>query len=250
MEPALSRSLDHVDGALKRRASRYHGPPDRNWMRAYAALRAAVLREAQLQTWLKNFMRPAFLLIALFELGCIGLSLHLLGQSDWSRILPLEVFNGVAGFVVLSIMWTLWFERHWRAGAFGFCSVVLVSATVLSFATARTEPLFISVLLLLIGAGSLIPWDTRWQTALTILCLGWLALNAIYLPSGAKDSLGLYNWLALLAAAGLAHVGAARNEHQARELESQARLFEDQTPVLSEHPNPEFRPRSLDPRPE
>ncbi|HYB91374.1 MAG TPA: hypothetical protein VEC38_10040 [Candidatus Binataceae bacterium] len=174
------------------------------------------------------------------------MSLHVRGQADWSRIFPFEIFNGVAGFIVLSIMWTLWFERHWRASAFGFCSVVLVAASVLSFATARTEPLFISVLLLLIGAGSLVPWETRWQTALTALCLAWLALNAILLRSGGEDPFGLYDWLALLAAAGLAHVGAARNEHQARELESQARLFEDQPLVPAGHANGEFRPAAVD----
>jgi len=237
MESAVRGARNHIDEALTSRASRQHGSPDRNWMR-HAAFRAALFREAQLQAWIKRFMRPAFLLIALFELSCIGLSLSVLGQSDWSRFVPLEIFNAVAGFIVLSIMWTLWFERHWRASAFGFCSVVLLTASVLSFATARTEPLFVSVMLLLIGAGSLVPWETRWQTALTILCLGWLALNASYLPSDTQDPLGLYNWLALLAAAGLAHVGAARNVHQAQELESQARLFEEQGQAPIEHPNP------------
>ncbi len=42
-------------------------------------------------------------------------------------------------------------------------------------ATGHSEPLMMTIVLLLLGAGSLIPWNARWQLGLTILCLGWFA---------------------------------------------------------------------------
>jgi hypothetical protein len=214
-----------VRNSLTTRSSRDGGRAQRSWIAPYLRFRAAAQREAATRDWIKQFMRPAFLLIAIFEFACIGLGSTIFGKPGYESVLRVEVFNAVAGFVVLSLMWTLWFERHWRATAFGFCSVVLVGATLLSLVTGRTEPLFVSVLLLLTGAGSLVPWETRWQTALTGLCLGWLALNALWLPHGTGDPDGLYKWLALLAACGLAHLAAARNEHQRRDFESRSQLF-------------------------
>jgi hypothetical protein len=85
-----------------------------------------------------------------------------------------------------------------------------------------------AVMLLLFGAGALVPWNAKWQTALTILCLGWFTVNAVWLPNGQQaDSLD--RWLALLAAAGLAQVGTARNEHQRREFETQVKAMSNQS---------------------
>jgi hypothetical protein len=215
-EPLLKTA--RVEKALTKRIRHNGDRPGHAWLRPYLGFRDALRAQVRTQNWLRGFMRPAFLVIGLFEVACIGVSILALKRMGQQRMLSFEIFNALAGFMVLSIMWTLWFDRHWRATAFGFCSIVLVAATALSFASGRTEPLFMSVLLLLVGAGSLVPWDTRWQTALTALCLGWLVVNATWLPSGAGDPDGLYRWLALFAAAGLAHVGATRNEHHRREM--------------------------------
>jgi hypothetical protein len=83
-----------------------------------------------------------------------------------------------------------------------------------------------AVMLLLFGAGALVPWNAKWQTALTVVCLSWFMINAIWLPNSQPDSLD--RWLALLAAAGLAQVGTARNEHQRREFESQVKVIANQ----------------------
>jgi hypothetical protein len=230
-EPQLT--LVRVEKALTKRVRHNGDRPGRPWLRRYLGFRDGLQAQVRTQNWMRGFMRPAFLVIGLFEVACIGVSLIALRKMGQHRMLPFEIFNALAGFMVLSIMWTLWFDRHWRATAFGFCSIVLVAATALSFASGRTEPLFMSVLLLLVGAGSLVPWDTRWQTALTALCLGWLVINAMWLPSGARDPDGLFRWLALLAAAGLAHVGASRNEHHRREIATPSVVIADDRTIES-----------------
>jgi hypothetical protein len=120
-------------------------------------------------------------------------------------------------------MWTVRFQHHWRATAFGVCFIILIGASYVSLVTQQTEPLFISVMLLLFGAGSLVPWTATWQTALTLLCLSWLAINAIWLPPA--EPAGLYRWLGLLAAAGLAQVGTARSQYQREQFESKMQMM-------------------------
>ncbi|HXN87447.1 MAG TPA: hypothetical protein VN867_15340 [Candidatus Binataceae bacterium] len=169
-------------------------------------------------------MRPGLLLIAVFEIASIAASAFLFHNSG--RYFPFEIFNAVAAVTCLWFLWASRFEHQWRTVAFSFCLAILIAASYLSFITHRTEPLLMAVMLLLFGAGSLVPWSARWQSALTIVCLGWFTINALWLPGHQPDSLD--RWLALLAAAGLAQVGTARNEHQRKEFASRVKLIANQ----------------------
>lgn len=196
----------------------------REWFLPYLSMRTALHDEVWRENWTNRYMRPGLLLIALFELASIVAS-AMLSHSN-RAYLPFEAFNAVAAFACLLFMWTSRFEHQWRAVAFSFCVAILAAASYLSSVTHRTEPLLMAVMLLLFGAGALVPWNAKWQTALTAVCLGWFMVNAIWLPNGQPDSLD--RWLALLAAAGLAQVGTARNEHQRREFESQVKVIATQ----------------------
>jgi len=190
----------------------------------YLSLRTAMHDEAWRENWTSRYMRPGLLLIALFELSSIAAS-ALISHTN-RAYLPFEGFNAIAALACLGFLWTSRFEHQWRAVAFSFCVAILAAASYLSSVTHRTEPLLMAVMLLLFGAGALVPWNAKWQTALTIVCLGWFMVNAIWLPNGQPDALD--RWLALLAAAGLAQVGTARNEHQRKEFESQVKVIANQ----------------------
>jgi len=200
------------------------GDSPKEWLSPYLSFRAALHEEVWRENWTSRYMRPGLLLIALFELASIAGS-SLIFHTD-RRYLPFEAFNVVAAFTCLLFMWTSRFEHQWCAVAFSFCVAILAAASYLSSMTHRTEPLLMAVMLLLFGAGALVPWNAKWQTALTVVCLGWFTVNAIWLPGGQADSLD--RWLALLAAAGLAQVGTARNEHQRRQFESQVHVLANQ----------------------
>jgi hypothetical protein len=189
-------------------------------MLSYISFRAELHDELWRQSWANQFMRPGLLLIAVFEIASIAASAFLFHTSG--RYFPFEIFNAVAAVTCLWFMWASRFEHQWRTVAFSFCLAILIAASYLSFITHRTEPLLMAVMLLLFGAGSLVPWSSRWQTALTVVCLAWFTINALWLPSSQPDSLD--RWLALLAAAGLAQVGTARNEHQRKEFESRVKV--------------------------
>jgi hypothetical protein len=189
-----------------------------NALEPYWSLQTGLRAEAWRLSGAARFARPGFLLIALFEIACMAISVRVYPTLS-AKALPFELFNLFAGFVCLSFTWTLFFDYHWRATVFGLCAMILVAATSVGLLTGRTEPLFMSVMLLLVGAGSLVPWNGRWQAALTALCLIWLAINAIWVPT-VYDG-GLYPWLGLLAAAGLAHLATAMKDRYQKELRSE-----------------------------
>src|ERR1700683_2861466 len=193
-------------------------------MLPYLSFRAALHDQIWRENWSSQFMRPGLLLIAVFQIASIAASAFLFHNSG--RYFPFEIFNAVAAVTCLWFLWASRFEHQWRTVAFSFCLAILIAASYLSFITHRTEPLLMAVMLLLFGAGSLVPWSARWKSALTIVCLGWFTINALWLPGHQPDSLD--RWLALLAAAGLAPVGTARNEHQRKEVASRVKLIANQ----------------------
>ena len=198
----------------------------RDSMGSYKSFRNDLHDRVWSENWSNRFMRPGLLLIALFELASIA-SGALLSPEMAARHLPFEIFNAIAAFGCVAFMWSPRFKSQWREAAVAFAFVILMAASLLSMATGHTEPLMMAIILLLMGAGALIPWDAKWQLGLTLLCLAWFTTTALWLPDG--KPVGIDHWLALLAAAGLAQVGIARNEYQRRQFESRI-VFADGTP--------------------
>lgn len=169
------------------------------------SLRGLIHSETTIRSAHSRLVRSGFLFVILFEVGGV-LGLHFPATVSLAKIVSFEIFNIVAGAVCLYITWTIWFHQHWRAMVFGFCAIIITSATYLSLFSGQTEPLFMSVILLLVGGGSLMPWNARWQGVLTFLCLSWFGVNAIWSPIGTATS--LYQTLGLLAAGALAYSGS------------------------------------------
>jgi hypothetical protein len=181
-----------------------------------------VRTEENRRSWLSHLVRSGVLFVILFEIGgVLGLRTALWAQP--ATIFPFEIFNVAAGPVCLYITWTVWFHYYWRLVMFGFSGLVIAGASYLSLSTGQTEPLFISVILLLVAGGSLIPWNARWQGVLTFLCLSWFGINAVC--SATPLDTGLYEWLGLVAAAALAYSGAQLGGHYRSELSKQVELL-------------------------
>lgn len=178
------------------------------------SLRGMIDGEESRKLWHSRFARSGFLLIILFEMGAVT-GLRFPATVPTSQVVAFECFNILAGAFCLYVTWTVWFHYHWRLLVFAFSPLVIASATYLSLHSGRTEPLFMSVIVLLIAGGSLMPWNARWQGALTFLCLSWLGVNAIWSP---LSDIGLCQWLGLLAAGALAYSGAQMGTHGRAEL--------------------------------
>lgn len=157
------------------------------------------------RSWLSRLVRSGVLFVILFELGAV-LGIRLPSTVQAATVYPFEFFNIAAGAICLYITWTVWFQYNWRLLVFGFCGLIIASASYLSLCSGQTEPLFMSAILLLVAGGSLMPWNARWQGALTFLCLSWFGINAVWSPS--PFTTGLYEWMGLLGASALAYSGA------------------------------------------
>jgi hypothetical protein len=187
---------------------------------AYQSLREMVRAEENRRSWLSHLIRSGVLFVILFEVGGV---LGLRTSSSAAAIFPFEIFNVAAGAACLYITWAVWFHHNWRLVMFGFSGLIIAGASYLSLSTGQTEPLFIAVILLLVAGGSLIPWNARWQGALTFLCLSWFGINVVC--SGSALDTGLYEWLGLIAAAALAYSGAQLGGHYRTELSNQVELL-------------------------
>jgi CheY-like chemotaxis protein len=197
-----------------------------NSLCSYASFRNDLHDRVWSENWSNRFMRPGLLLIALFELASIA-SAAVISPTLAMRHLPFEEFNAIAAIACVAFIWSSRFKTRWREAAIAFAFVILMTASLLAMATAQTEPLMMAIILLLLGAGALVPWNAGWQIGLTALSLIWFMSAAWWMPN-AKPA-GVESWLALLAAAGLAQVGLARNEYQRRQFESRI-VFADGTP--------------------
>jgi len=189
----------------------------RNSLGSYVSFRNDLHDRVWSENWSNRFMRPGLLMIALFEMASIASSAYLSPEIA-SLHLPFEIFNALAAFACVAFMWSSRFRVQWREAAMAFAFVILMAASLLSMAIGHTDPLMMAIILLLLGAGALIPWNARWQWSLTILCFTWFVTMTLSLHEA--RSAGVDKWLAVLAAASLAQVGIARNEYQRRQFES------------------------------
>ncbi|MGH7907676.1 MAG: PAS domain-containing protein, partial [Candidatus Binataceae bacterium] len=176
------------------------------------------------EPWVARLMRPGVILLIVFEILAFTGAIFLMPEIA-ARTLPFELFNIAAAAICLALTWTLWFRHHWRITAFLLCSILVVSGAWISLITGKSEPLLMMVILLLVGAGSLIPWDQRWQAALSLLCVIWLAINALYSP--AQGAAEFYRWLVLLAAAALAYCCTSLTRRYRHDLMAQLRALEN-----------------------
>lgn len=120
--------------------------------------------------------------------------------------LALHLFNIAAGMALLAVTRTKWFSWHWKPIVWALVVALMASTAGISVLEVRTEPLFASVLLLLVGAGGLAPWDRNWQGSIEVVGLVCLAAASWLVP------LTVYQWLTLLTAVGLAHCCVALGE--------------------------------------
>jgi two-component system sensor histidine kinase/response regulator len=121
----------------------------------------------------------------------------------WSWALGCAWFNALLGSTTLALSFAKWFTRRWRPITFFILSSLVASDTVLGTLGHEPKLLFISLLLLIVGTGSILPWPIRVQIGFSLLCLSAWVTQSIWVP--ALDGLGAYKLVALTTAAGLSY---------------------------------------------
>jgi PAS domain S-box-containing protein len=148
----------------------------------------------------------------------------------WSWALGCAWFNLLVSVSALSLSFTKSFTRNWRPVAFFLLIALITSNTVLG--TLGQEPmlLFISLILLMVGTGSILPWSRRVQLTFIVLCLAAFAIQTFWVPS--LDGLGPYKVMSLLTAAAMSYFTCYLRDRFVREHDESERIIRESERAL------------------
>ena len=148
----------------------------------------------------------------------------------WSWALGCASFNCLVAVSTLSLTLTRWFTRNWRPAAFFILSALLVSNTVLGTFGQQPTLLFVSLILLMVGSGSILPWSRRVQLTFILMCLAAFAIQTFWVPS--LDGLGPYKVMSLLTAAAMSYFTCYLRDRFVREHEESERVVRESERAL------------------
>ena len=148
----------------------------------------------------------------------------------WSWALGCAYFNFVLGGTALALSYAKGFIGKWQPLTFFILAALVVSDTVLGTLGHEPKLLFISLLLLMVGTGSLLPWSIRVQSYFNLVCLtAWLTqIGGV--PS--LDGPEVYNLFALTTAAALACFTCWMRERFVRMHRESERIIRDSASSL------------------
>lgn len=113
----------------------------------------------------------------------------------------LHLVNIAIGVIFFLSSFTAAMPRYWRLLALFVCAALLISTTSICAGSMRVEALFVSVLVIVVGAGTLAPWDGSWQAAISIV--GLTCFYVLTRVHGVVNSDPSMHWLGLMTAVGL-----------------------------------------------
>ncbi len=158
-----------------------------------------------------QLIRAGALLVLWFQLFYLAEDLHRFPQTAAST-LPFHGFNILLGVTLLIVTWSAWFRLYWRSAVWSLCSILLASTTAISVSNGQIEPLFLSIVLLLVGVATLAPWSSTWQAGLELVGVGSYVVGSLRAPSNP------YHWLGLITVIALAHFWIRLRRHNQAEL--------------------------------
>ena len=125
--------------------------------------------------WILHLLRVGFMLAVAAVLGDIVRSAFLDPQRA-HLILPYDLMALAVSFVASALTFDSRFPRFWKIVALGFCLSVIGIVTAGCILLGVQLRLFITIMVLLTATCALVPWEVRWQAALTA---GFLIAGAI-----------------------------------------------------------------------
>jgi hypothetical protein len=144
--------------------------------------------------------RTGAALVVFFEL-VYAAEHHYASASTFDATLSLHLANIAIGVVFFLSSFTPLMPRYWRQLGLLACIALLISTTGICATSTRVEALFVSVLVIVVGAGTLAPWDWPWQAAISMV--GMICFFALGRTHGIVDSDPSMYWLGLMTAVGL-----------------------------------------------
>ncbi len=138
-------------------------------------------------------------------------------------------FNICIGLLFVQLTFHRWMLAVWRQATIVGCICLLASVGSLSLLNGEAELYFITGFVVVLGAGALLPWETKWQDSLsvtTILGLGTLAFF------GGRDALSIFHWVGIGTAAAIGHFAASLGEQNRNQVTQQNLRLADNEAAL------------------
>ncbi len=110
--------------------------------------------------------------------------------------------NIAIGLIAFLVTFTPLVPRFWREACVAVCAGLMISTTRIDIAAGTFEPLFISIVGLVIGVGTLAPWEAGWQAL-----IGWIGILCFYVLESSQPGLdpnAFMHWLGLFTVVSLA----------------------------------------------
>jgi PAS domain S-box-containing protein len=162
-------------------------------------------------------LRAGAFVIVVYQSICLLRSLAAHDVASAELLVPLS--NAAAGTVMLALTFSPRAMRYWRPATLLLCSMVTCLTALLGIINLDIEPLFVTALLFMTGAGALVPWSMRWQAALNAIAIAAMAVNEQWLV--APEPARVFHWLGLAAAALLSELSAGAGTRFRGELAEQ-----------------------------
>jgi PAS domain S-box-containing protein len=140
-------------------------------------------------------LRGGSVLIVLFQLAYMSEDL-ITSPATFGATRDLHLLNILIGVVAFAATFTALTPKYWRELCVALCAGLMLSTTRIGFESGNFELLFISIIALMIGAGTLAPWEGGWQAA-----IGWIGIACFYaLEVGrpGRDVHAFMHWTGLL----------------------------------------------------
>ena len=166
-------------------------------------------------------IRIGALLLFTFQIAYLGVGPYQVPAAARLTV-PLHALNLLLAAAVLGATHAEVFSAYWRALVWWSLSALLVSSTLIGLSDNQPDPLFVSVLLILVGAGVLVPWGWRRQVALEMVGIACLLVASL------TTGFNLYFWMTLATTIALVRltrqIGRRDRRRISQSMQRQARI--------------------------
>jgi PAS domain S-box-containing protein len=160
-----------------------------------------------------GLLRSSAALLAVFEIAYFILD-RLVRPPLSSETMALHAYTVGVALLALALTMSDWFELHWRAVCFVNLLATYGLMLALRLLSNDSEPLFLTLVLTLIGTGALLPWSFRWQLGLSTLAMVTVIIPQLLFESVRQQT--AYRWIGVAMAVILGHfILAMRTRYRA-----------------------------------
>ena len=138
-------------------------------------------------------------------------------------------FNICISLLFVQLTFHGWMPAVWRQVTLLGCVCLLTSVGAVALLNGEPEFYFISGFMIVLGAGALLPWETKWQDSLSIATiLGMLAVAFF----SRHDALSIFHWVGISTAGAAAHFAASLGEQNRNQVTQQNLRLADNEAAL------------------